>query len=651
MSSSIVITLAVIGGIAWLGFILVAALRRRGPEEVPSNLAPGTNDEVLETRRLETSQKAAVLLSAFLAVSLPLYFLGEQQRQNDFVDQFDEESVARGEVLAGPQPEGYDCFSCHGPEGVGGAAAYVEKRSGVTVSWEAPSLNEVFYRYDDDEVAFWITYGRGNTPMPAWGLPGGGPMNEQQVQDVVNYLKTIQIPQADVVAAFDNEIRATQANRLATADETVQAALTDQLQLVADIDRSTEQQPVLDDLAQRSRELLERAGSGIDTDGDGLSDAAEIGLVEVGTELVDYLTVIDPVTLDPQNPQSVEGVDDLTTATAIVDELEALVESGSYPVLEANAAAASEAFDQGVVDPEVGISGAAAETLAGIAATVTEVDAPAEFDLASATTFVEELEAAAAAEGASPELTQAAADARAALDGGQDPDGDGLSTDAENAISTQVTSAIDATRPSEAVVPNLDPANEATSGEPDADVAASVVAGYESLALNTAITANNIEPIRAAAEQGVDFLEEALEEKRWEIDIEGVAEAAFEGDVEQAERAVYLFNGYCARCHTAGFTAGVPFTLEAGSGGFGPALWDGRPTVQFGPPAELAEDDLLIQFIINGSEAETPYGLNGFGSGRMPAFGQIMSLEDIQLLAQYLRGSDLTGMGDEEVGP
>src|SRR5690606_25238040 len=137
MSSSIVITLAAIGGIAWLGFILVAALRRRGPEEVPSNLAPGTTDEVMETRRLETTQKAAVLLSAFLAVSLPLYFLGEQQRQDGFVGQFDGESVARGEILAGAPPEGYECFSCHGPEGVVGVAQYVDKRSGVTGSWDA----------------------------------------------------------------------------------------------------------------------------------------------------------------------------------------------------------------------------------------------------------------------------------------------------------------------------------------------------------------------------------------------------------------------------------------------------------------------------------------------------------------------------------
>ncbi|NIR38262.1 MAG: hypothetical protein GWN79_14355, partial [Actinobacteria bacterium] len=71
------------------------------------------------------------------------------------------------------------CYGCHGPDGVGGVASYVEKRSGVTVSWAAPSLNDIFYRYGRDEIRYWLVYGRGNSPMPAWGLAGGGPMNDQ----------------------------------------------------------------------------------------------------------------------------------------------------------------------------------------------------------------------------------------------------------------------------------------------------------------------------------------------------------------------------------------------------------------------------------------------------------------------------------------
>lgn len=118
-------------------------------------------------------------------------------------------------------------------------------------------------------------------------------------------------------------------------------------------------------------------------------------------------------------------------------------------------------------------------------------------------------------------------------------------------------------------------------------------------------------------------------------------------DEEEAQRAVALFNGNCARCHTAGFSAGVPYTLEAGSGGFGPALWDGRPVVQFGeaPPADSSDTDLLIDFITSGSEAQTPYGLNGFGSGRMPAFGEILDASDIALIAQYLRSGNMDGKG------
>ncbi len=122
---------------------------------------------------------------------------------------------------------------------------------------------------------------------------------------------------------------------------------------------------------------------------------------------------------------------------------------------------------------------------------------------------------------------------------------------------------------------------------------------------------------------------------------------------EEAERAVGLYQANCARCHTAGFTAGIPFTQEAGSGGFGPALWDGRPVVQFGEDPAEAGDDLLVDFLINGSVANAPYGLNGFGSGRMPAFGAVLPIEDIELLAAYLRSGNLDGKGEtiEDVLP
>ena len=42
-----------------------------------------------------------------------------------------------------------------------------------------------------------ITYGRPGTPMQAWGVAGGGPKNDQSIQDLVAYLRTIQLTPAE----------------------------------------------------------------------------------------------------------------------------------------------------------------------------------------------------------------------------------------------------------------------------------------------------------------------------------------------------------------------------------------------------------------------------------------------------------------------
>ena len=61
----------------------------------------------------------------------------------------------------------------------------------------APALNTVLYRFDEDEVRYILTYGRPGSPMSAWGLAGGGPMNAQQIETLIAYLKSIQIPRED----------------------------------------------------------------------------------------------------------------------------------------------------------------------------------------------------------------------------------------------------------------------------------------------------------------------------------------------------------------------------------------------------------------------------------------------------------------------
>jgi mono/diheme cytochrome c family protein len=514
----------------------------------------------------------------------------------------------------------------------------------VTVSWAAPSLNDVFFRFDEDEVNYWVTFGRGNTPMPPWGLPGGGPLNEEQVVDVVNYLKTIQVSQAenlvDVEPGINNALTA-----LADAEVTVEAAILKQEQVVAQINAAPADVAIVVPLAESARSVLDDAVDGLDTDADGVSDSAETELSAISQQAVDSFQIMDPVTLDPAVP-------DAELAAEALAALQAAAETDPIVITSINAI--EEALEQGAVDPDVGLSPAALTALeeTRAAAEAAGIDVPATVeDLADAQSLVAALEEAAAA----AEPVEAAAglvtEATEAVEDGSDADGDGLSSGAEEVVGTQVAAAITATTPPQVTLITLDPTNPASvGGVPDAVTASQFVGNLESLVTTLSVTANNQKALLATEEEGLAFLRESLELEAYAIDFDGVAEA-MGSSVEEAQRAVGIFNSTCARCHTAGYSAGVPYTQEAGSGGFGPALWDGRPVVQFGEADENPADDLLIQFLIRGSEAETPYGLNGFGSGRMPAFGPSLSVEDIELLARYLRAGNLDGREGVSVLP
>ncbi|MEX1272284.1 MAG: cytochrome c, partial [Acidimicrobiia bacterium] len=59
---------------------------------------------------------------------------------------------------------------------------------------------------------------------------------------------------------------------------------------------------------------------------------------------------------------------------------------------------------------------------------------------------------------------------------------------------------------------------------------------------------------------------------------------------------------------------------------------------------QFLTEESLVEFLKVGAEANEPYGVNGFGSGRMPGFGATLSEQDLSDLAQWLRAGNLTGM-------
>lgn len=189
----------IIAPLVIIGFVVyfVVNMRKARPElgnevELAPNRKPYYDDETLEGPRLDRYLTAALLLLGVIAIGLPLYWLAEPGRQAGQVDRFEEIFASRGEAEFTA-----NCVSCHAKGGVGGVAAYVlNDKDGnfvANVSWRAPALNNVLLRYSRDDVQYVLDHGRAFSPMQPWSTVGGGSKNEQQIQNIIDYLQSITI--------------------------------------------------------------------------------------------------------------------------------------------------------------------------------------------------------------------------------------------------------------------------------------------------------------------------------------------------------------------------------------------------------------------------------------------------------------------------
>lgn len=207
-----VFTVALVAG--WLFFILAHVKRgsvRPGDEiETAPNRKAYYDDEALEGPKLERALTMALLLLVIIGIGLPLYWVNETRRENGAKKLFAHTAVEVGFQLFQPADSPlvanaklnelhFGCAGCHGNAAQGGTTTYsITTPLGATqsVTWQVPALNTALLRFTPDTVRTIIVYGRSNTPMPAWGLAGGGPMNDSQIDDLVSYLASIQITPA-----------------------------------------------------------------------------------------------------------------------------------------------------------------------------------------------------------------------------------------------------------------------------------------------------------------------------------------------------------------------------------------------------------------------------------------------------------------------
>jgi mono/diheme cytochrome c family protein len=490
----------------WFGYVAINSRRRTRPSERPApNQEFFMDNAGLENDRLTRILTAAVVSAGVLALVMPIYFVNETNRQEAAAEAIHEDYLHFGEEWWVK----FECGVCHGADGSGGAAEIPEVRSGLDASWAAPSINDVFLRYDEEEIRHWIVNGRAGTPMPANGLDGGGAMTIQEVDQVVEYLISLQVSQMDSFDKTESAITVA-LDRIDNAAATIEARILEEETNLESILAGPAQFAAIDSLPQDVEDLLAGAGTctvesaalvsrectseGADTDRDGLADDAEPALQELA--LVAYDAVI---------------------SLSVNSDGEVVPGQDSQFNLSFSAVSAYSMSD------------AAGSPIA---------------DLDSVEAFISHLDAK-----------------------------------------------------------------------------------HLELSLLSERNDTYAEPVIA----GIAFLKDALENRAWEVDFAAVA-AATGLSVDDATRAVGLYNGYCARCHTAGYSAGVEFEQEPGSGAWAPALTQGRTVIQF--PNE--EDH--ISFIIDGAEASAEYGINGIsGVGGMPAFGTVLSLEDIELIVKYER--------------
>ena len=114
----VILAIVFLGGLVFIYFNIRSAREEVGSEiELASNRKPYLSDEELEGKKLDLALGSSLVLLTIVAITLPLYWLGEPGRhEGRDVDTW-RIFTNRGEDI---YLNGAQCVSCHGSEGAGG---------------------------------------------------------------------------------------------------------------------------------------------------------------------------------------------------------------------------------------------------------------------------------------------------------------------------------------------------------------------------------------------------------------------------------------------------------------------------------------------------------------------------------------------------
>jgi mono/diheme cytochrome c family protein len=198
------IILAVGGAIfvAIAGAVLVLRGRARQDADIPNAMRPGPSDRDLETPLLQKLQGWGVVLVLFFVIWMPAVWLFEPEQNLDQDQDLIDDAIARGaaavELFTEENQGGVGCVQCHGPTLEGSFIPNTLTPDDPNDVTPTPNLTTVCAGpfnghpliYGLKDIYTTIDQGRGL--MPSWSIRYAGALGDQQINDIVNYLVSIQ---------------------------------------------------------------------------------------------------------------------------------------------------------------------------------------------------------------------------------------------------------------------------------------------------------------------------------------------------------------------------------------------------------------------------------------------------------------------------
>ena len=204
LSDTAGVVLLILGGIFVVAAGGALVLRSRGRKEpvpdIPNVMKPGPSDAALEAPLLHKLQGWGLVLVTFFVVWIPVYWLVEPATNLEQEEDLKTEAIDRGEraieLFSEENQLGVGCVRCHGPELRGGVITAGANEDGTPAYAYPPNLTNLcagpFGNPQHNAIAstedIYQVIEQGRNAMPSWSIRFQGALDDQQVNDLVNYL-------------------------------------------------------------------------------------------------------------------------------------------------------------------------------------------------------------------------------------------------------------------------------------------------------------------------------------------------------------------------------------------------------------------------------------------------------------------------------